>query len=154
MKKKDTKQGARFCKGQSGNPSGRPRGARNKTTLAVEALLDSEAEVLTRRAIERAKEGDSVALRLCLERILPPRKDRPVSFALPKIESAADAGKASTAILTEVATGDVTPLEAQAVLRLLEGHAKVLEVRDLEERMTTLELKAGTGSHGEQKEAP
>jgi hypothetical protein len=73
----------------------------------VEALLDGEAEALTRKAIERAKEGDSVALRLCLERILPPRKDRPVSFSLPKIESAADAGKASTAILTAVATGDV-----------------------------------------------
>jgi len=93
LEKTDTKQGARFRKGQSGNPSGRPRGARNKTTLAVEALLDGEAEVLTRKAIERAKDGDSVALRLCLERILPPRKDRPVSFALPKIESAADAGK-------------------------------------------------------------
>ena len=145
LEKTDTKHG---------NPSGRPRGARNKTTLAVEALLDGEAEVLTRKAIERAKDGDSVALRLCLERILPPRKDRPVSFALPKIESAADAGKASTAILTAVATGDVTPLEAEAVLGLLEGHAKVLEVRDLEERITTLELKAGTGSHGEQKEAP
>jgi Family of unknown function (DUF5681) len=152
LEKTDTKQGARFRKGQSGNPSGRPRGARNKTTLAVEALLDGEAEALTRKAIERAKEGDSVALRLCLERILPPRKDRPVSFALPKIESAADAGKASTAILTAVATGDVTPLEAEAVLRLLEGHAKVLEVRDLEERIATLELKAG--SHVEQKEAP
>ena len=101
----------------------------------MEALLDGEAEVLTRKAIERAKEGDSVALRLCLERILPPRKDRSVSFALPKIEGAADAGKASTAILTAVATGDVTPLEAEAVLRLLEGHAKVLEVRDLEERI-------------------
>ena len=84
LEKTDTKQGARFRKGQSGNPSGRPRGARNKTTLAVEALLDGEAEVLTRKAIERAKDGDSVALRLCLERILPPRKDRPVSFALPK----------------------------------------------------------------------
>jgi hypothetical protein len=116
LEKTDTKQGARFRKGQSGNPSGRPPGARNKTTLAVEALLDGEAEVLTRKAIERAKDGDSVALRLCLERILPPRKDRPVSFALPKIESVADAGKASTAILTAVATGDVTPLEAEAAL--------------------------------------
>ena len=66
LEKTDTKQGTRFRKGQSGNPSGRPRGARNKTTLAVEALLDGEAEVLTRKAIERAKDGDSVALRLCL----------------------------------------------------------------------------------------
>ena len=69
LEKTDTKQGARFRKGQSGNPSGRPRGARNKTTLAVEALLDGEAEVLPRKAIERAKEGDSVALgQSCMRR--------------------------------------------------------------------------------------
>jgi hypothetical protein len=81
LEKTDTKQGTRFRKGQSGNPSGRPRGARNKTTLAVEALLDGEAEALTRKAIERALEGDTTALRLCLDRLLPPRKGRPVSFA-------------------------------------------------------------------------
>jgi hypothetical protein len=64
LEKTDTKQGARFRKGQSGNPSGRPPGARNKTTLAAEALLDGEAEALTRKAIERALEGDTTALRL------------------------------------------------------------------------------------------
>ena len=72
LEKTDTKQGARFRKGQSGNPSGRPRGARNKTTRAVEALLDGEAEALTRKAIERALEGDTTALCLCLDRLLPP----------------------------------------------------------------------------------
>src|SRR4029077_7685570 len=41
--------------GQSGNPSGRPKGSRNRTTLAAEALLDGEAEQLTRKAIELAK---------------------------------------------------------------------------------------------------
>src|SRR5215211_4292561 len=65
-----------FQPGQSGNPSGRPPGSRNKTTLAVDALLDGEAETLTRKAIELAKAGDLVALRLCLDRICPPRKGR------------------------------------------------------------------------------
>ena len=65
----EPKQRGGFQPGQSGNPAGKPKGARNKTTLAVEALLDGEAEALTRKAIERALEGDSVALRLCLERI-------------------------------------------------------------------------------------
>ena len=70
------KQSGRFQKGQSGNPNGRPPGSRNKTTLAVDALLDGEAETLTRKAIELAKTGDVTALRLCLDRIAPVRKDR------------------------------------------------------------------------------
>jgi hypothetical protein len=76
-----------FMRGQSGNPAGRPRGAGNKTTLAVEALLDGEAKTITRKAIELAKAGDISALRLCLDRIAPPRKDRPVLFDVPKINS-------------------------------------------------------------------
>src|SRR5215216_2194924 len=77
--------------GVSGNPDGRPKGARNKTTLAVEQLLDGEAEAITRKAIELAKQGDIQAIRICMDRLCPSRKDRPVTFALPKLESAADA---------------------------------------------------------------
>jgi Family of unknown function (DUF5681) len=72
-----------FQPGLSGNPAGKPKGTRNKTTLAVEAPLDGEAETLTRKAIELAKAGDLAALRVCLDRIAPPRKDRPVLFELP-----------------------------------------------------------------------
>src|SRR5215207_9353524 len=88
-----------FQPGQSGNPSGRPPGSRNKTTLAVDALLEGEAETLTRKAIELAKAGDLVALRLCLDRICPPRKERPVSFALPAMSTAADAKLAASALV-------------------------------------------------------
>jgi Family of unknown function (DUF5681) len=76
-------RGRPFEPGISGNPSGRPKGSRNKTTMAVQALLDGKAEALTRKAIELAKGGDITALRLCMERILPPRKDRPLSFDFP-----------------------------------------------------------------------
>src|SRR5918993_443042 len=84
-----------FEPGRSGNPAGRPSGARNQTTRLMEELLDGEAETITRKAIELATGGDSVALRLCLERIIPTRKDRPVPFSLPPIDTAADAVKAS-----------------------------------------------------------
>jgi hypothetical protein len=60
----------------------------------MEALLDGESGALTRKAIELAKGGDMAALRLCLDRILPPRKDRPVTFALPAINSTNDAAAA------------------------------------------------------------
>jgi hypothetical protein len=66
---------APFRKEQSGNPAGRPKGARNKATVASETLLDGEAEAITRKAVEMALDGDTTALRLVMERILPPRKD-------------------------------------------------------------------------------
>ena len=139
LEKTETKQGARFRKGQSGNPSGRPRGARNKATLAVEALLDGEAEALTRKAIERALEGDTTALRLCLDRLLPPRKDRLVSFAMPLIENADGAARLMAAILAAVAAGELTPTEASEIARLVEVFAKTLELSEFEARLVALE---------------
>src|SRR6185437_11447625 len=81
----------KFKPGQSGNPKGRAKGSRNQMTLAMEALLDGESEALTRKAIELALGGDITALRLCLDRVLPPRKDRPVAFTLPTIATTYDA---------------------------------------------------------------
>lgn len=66
-----------FAKGVSGNPKGKIKGTKNLVTRAAEAMLDGEADKLTRKAIEMALSGDSFALRLCLERIIPPRKDLP-----------------------------------------------------------------------------
>jgi hypothetical protein len=83
----------RFSKGRSGNPRGKPKGARHRTTLAAEALLDGEAEALTRNAVELASAGDIAALRLCLDRILPLRRERPVRFKLPRLLSATDAAE-------------------------------------------------------------
>ena len=127
-----------FQPGQSGNPAGKLKGTRNKTTLAVEALLDGEAETLT-KAIELAKAGDLAALRVCLDRIAPPRKDRPVLFELPPVSSAADAAKAAAALLEAVAVGDLTPAEASELGKLIEAYIKALEATDFAERLTKLE---------------
>ncbi|WP_441258998.1 DUF5681 domain-containing protein [Bradyrhizobium sp. 521_C7_N1_3] len=133
------KQDTRFQPGQSGNPRGRPRGSRNQTTLAVEALLDGEAETLTRKAIELATGGDIQALRICLDRLCPPRREATVPFELPKIETAADAVKAMAAIVTAVADGDLTPGEAQAISALVQSFSKTIETADLEARIAKLE---------------
>src|SRR6478672_6677485 len=133
------KQDGRFKPRQSGNPSGRPRGARNRTTQAVEALFDGEAETITRKAIELAKGGDTVALRLCMERLCPPRRDRPVSFTMPVIESVADVTKASAALLEAVASGELTPSEAAELGKLVEAHVKAIELTDIQARLDALE---------------
>ena len=87
----------------------------------MEALLEGEAETFTRKAVEIALSGDTTAMRLCLDRILPPRKDRYVPFALPKLETAADAVKATAALVEAVAAGDLTPSEAGELSKLVDG---------------------------------
>jgi hypothetical protein len=132
-------RGRPFQRGRSGNPAGKPKGSRNKTTLAMEALLDGEADAIFRKAIEKAKDGDGIALRMCMERIVPPRKDRPVSFSLPPIKTAADALTATGALVAAVANGDLTPSEAVELSKLVEGFVKALEATDLAERIARLE---------------
>jgi hypothetical protein len=116
----------RFRPGQSGNPAGRPKGARNRSTIAAESLLEGEAEALTRKAIQLALAGDVTALRLCIERLVPPRKDRPISLELPPITSAADASNAVAAVLGAVADGRITPSEAIAVTGLIETLSRAI----------------------------
>jgi hypothetical protein len=134
---------APFQKGQSGNPAGRPKGARNKTTLAMEALLDGEAETLTRKAIEMAMMGDTTAMRLCMDRIMPPRKERPIMFTMPKMETAADAVKASAALVDAVANGDITPGEAGELSKLVDGFTKAVELHEIQQRLEKLEAAQG-----------
>jgi hypothetical protein len=123
----------------SSSPMASTASTRNKITLAVEALLDGEAETITRKAIELAKDGDLAALRLCLDRIAPPRKDRPVLFELPPVSSAADAANAAAALLEAVAVGDFTPAEASELGKLIEAYFKALEATDFAERLDKLE---------------
>jgi hypothetical protein len=116
----------------------RPRGARNSATLAVEALLDGEAEKLTRKAIEMALGGDTVTLRLCLEQIYPSRKDRPLSFALPPITSARDAADISAAVATAVSKGDITLSEAAEVAKLIDAYVRAYRTAELDDRIASV----------------
>jgi hypothetical protein len=132
-------RGRPFEPGNSGNPHGRPKGSRNKTTMVIEALFDGEAAAITRKAIEKAMEGDMAALRLCVERLLPARRDRPVVFELPKIATAADALEASSAVLAACAEGILSPREASEVMALVATHTRTLELTEIEVRLTALE---------------
>ncbi len=143
--KTEAKQKAHlFKKGQSGNPHGRPLGARNKATRAAEALLDGEAESLTRACVTAALGGDTAALRLCLERILPPRRDRPIDFKLSPISTAAEACVAVSEIVEAVSAGELTPTEATAIAGLVDAFVKALETRDLEARVLALEARVAS----------
>ncbi|MBL0407882.1 hypothetical protein JKG68_28685 [Microvirga aerilata] len=127
---------------QQGNP-GRPRGSRNKATMALEALLDGEAEAIARKAVEMALMGDTTAMRLCMDRILPPRKERPVMFAMPKLEKVGDAVKATAALADAVANGNITPGEAGELSKLVDGFTKAVELHEIQQRLDKLEAMQG-----------
>src|SRR6267378_5363352 len=118
-------RGRPFEKGRSGNPGGRRRGSRNKTTLAAAALLAGESEALTRKAVEMALGGDPTAMRLCMERVLPPCRERTVEFGQPPIAAARtgtscgpsphDVSRAMDAVTSALARGEITPGEAETI---------------------------------------
>jgi len=141
-------RGKVFEKGRSGNSAGRRVGSRNKATLAAMALLAGEAEGLTRRAVELAQAGDPMALRLCIERILPRCRERPVKFALPPIESAADIAAAMKAVTSALAGGDITPGEAGRIAGVVDTFVRAIETSDFDRRLQELEnqLKAPTAA--------
>jgi hypothetical protein len=118
---------------------GRPKGARNHVTLAVEALLEGEAESLTRTAIRLAQAGDTTALRLCLDRIAPPRRDRPIRAEVGALNSPKDALRAAASAIEAAGRGELTPAEAAAVVGLLEAYGRLFETAELEARLTALE---------------
>ncbi len=131
--------------GQSGNPGGRPVGSKHRATILAENLIDGQAQKLAQKAVDMALRGDVAALRLCLERLVPPRKERSVSFDLPKVETAADVLAAKSAVIEAVASGLLAPLEAQAMSTLLDGVSRTLEAQQFEERLAALEAKAERG---------
>ena len=139
LSQKKKARGKSFAKGVSGNPAGRPPGSRNKATEVALQLLEGEAEGLARKAIEKALDGDAAALRLCLERLIPVRKDRVIKLTLPPITSIEDVAGGFAALAAAVGKGDITPDEAQRITTLLEQYSKVLEAAELEQRVKQLE---------------
>jgi hypothetical protein len=130
-------RGRPFEKGRSGNPGGRRRGSRNKVTLAAAALLAGESEALTRKAVEMALGGDPTAMRLCMERVLPPCRERTVKFSLPPIEAACsgkscgpsphDVSLAMDAVTSALARGEITPGEAETIAGVVDTFVRAIE---------------------------
>lgn len=129
-----------FQKGQSGNPAGRPKGSRNKETLAAEILLDGEGVNITRKAIELALGGDITAIKYCLDRILPARKGRLINISLPALKSPKDSTRVMAAILKASTSGEITTSEAEGLSNIVMNYNKCYETQEFNERITRLEV--------------
>jgi Family of unknown function (DUF5681) len=128
-----------FQKGESGNPAGRPRGSRNRATLLMESLLADDAEAIGRKAIEMAKQGDMAAIRLCMDRLSPPRKGEPVAFELPPLDKPADSVVAAATIVAAVAAGELTPSEGADLAKVIDVYVRAIETKAFDERLTKIE---------------
>jgi hypothetical protein len=141
QKQRKRGSGRPFPPGKSGNPKGKPRGARSQTTLMAEKLMSDDADESVKAVIAAAKGGDIPAARLILERISPVRKGRPVQLNMPTVQTASDVAAAMAALTTAMASGDVTPDEAMTVAGVFEMRRKAIETAELEARISELEAR-------------
>jgi hypothetical protein len=123
---------------QKGNP-GRPRGSRNHATILAERRLSKDIKAIAEVVTKAAKEGDLTAARLCIERVVPPAKQRLVTFQMPEIRSIDDIAGAMQALWTAVSTGAIGIDEMLALTAVLERHSEIVHASELEKRITALE---------------
>src|SRR3984893_8908513 len=132
-------QAGRFQKGMSGNPRGKPKGVRARVTQLAEKLLEDDRDAIVRAVIAAAKGGDPTAMRLCVERLVPLRKGRPIVFDLPPVKMAADIAGAVGELARAMAAGELTTDEASAAASVIEMHRRAIEMTDIERRLQKLE---------------
>ena len=130
----------RFTRGNRGGP-GRPAGLPNRKTRQLEALLEQDAEGLVAVLIKKARAGDATALRIAFDRLLPPRRNRPIEIALPPINALADLTAAHNAVLAALNVGEISASEAQSLAAVIETQRKSLEATALEDKVRQLEAR-------------
>lgn len=128
----------KFKKGVSGNSRGRPKGARDKR-IELRKLFEPHAPALIKKAVEMALAGDTTAMRLCLDRIVAPKKDDPIT--LPELRDKPTLSAKAQLVLDFVSDGEITPGEADGVMKTITGLLKVREFDEIEKRVAELEKR-------------
>ncbi len=137
-----TQRGRPWKPGTSGNPQGRPPGARHRTTVALEKLMAADAESIVRTVLTAAEQGDMTAARMVLDRVVPPIKERPISLDLPFLDGVESVAEAHSRIVAAVAAGELLPSEGHSLAALLESRVRVAEATKLERLLRELEVSA------------
>lgn len=117
---------------------GRPKGSGNMTR-ELRDLLDQYCVPVVRKCMAEALKGKPVALRLCMERMIPVRRDSPVGMEMPGIATVPEIQSASASVLQEVAGGNLTPLEGETICKMLENLRRAIETGELSSRIDKLE---------------
>ena len=130
-----------FKPGKSGNPKGRPPGIIDRRT-AFKKFIEKDAEAIIKKTVKLAKDGDIAAIRLCIDRIIPPirSKDEPVN--IPNLDGGKTLTEQAQIIITAIGLAEISPTEGTAVLTALASKARIDEIDELERRIKYLEGKS------------
>lgn len=129
-----------FQKGTSGNPSGRPKGSVDKRAL-LRLMLEPFAVELIAKLVNEAREGNMQAMKLIIERIIPPARENPIVLKLPALTDAEACSLAQAKIVAAVTNEQLMCSEASAISALVENCRKALETDELAKRLSALEEK-------------
>ncbi|MEI6548613.1 MAG: DUF5681 domain-containing protein, partial [Burkholderiales bacterium] len=129
---------AKFQPGQSGNPSGKAKGLKDKRT-ALRAMLQPHAQNLMDTAVRLALGGDTTALRICMDRLVAPIREEHIKVTIPKINSPDDCTTAQANVLNAVAAGEMLPSEGQVLAGLIDGLRRAFETSELSKRVAVIE---------------
>jgi hypothetical protein len=137
----------RFKPGQSGNPAGRPRGARNKASMLAQKLMENQTEAVVQTVIDAALTGDMQACKLIVERLLPPAKERAIQadLKLPATITTENAPLVFAAILKATASGGLCPGEGETLQRMMQMYLTAVEYTTLTRRIEELEARQDGG---------
>lgn len=127
-----------FKPGQSGNPSGRPKGSKNVAGRLLGELED-DLPALLEATKKKALGGDTAALRLLLERTLPAKKPEGKAVSIPALIDAQTLTDKATAIVDAIASGDIAPDIGAQLISAIGATAKITEFDDLLKRIEALE---------------
>jgi len=134
-------RGRPFAPGNRLGP-GRPKGSRNKEKSPGQHLLDRYGVSVVGKCISLAMQGDQSALRLCMERISPARRDACIRLSLPAVRTARDVDKAGEKVTQAIQRGDITPADGARMMNILESRLRIIESVQLESRLEKLEAAA------------
>ncbi len=104
-------------------------------------MLNEHGEALLKKCVVMALQGDRAAMRLCMDRLVPPCKESPAQFRLPSLTTAAGLAEAQAAVLEAYSRGQLTPSQAATISELLEKYRQSFETEQLEARLQALEQR-------------
>ena len=133
--------GNKFKPGESGNPDGRPVGSKDKRTQYRE-LFEPHADALIQKAIDLALDGDTTCLKMCIDRLVSPFRAKNATVILDDIEGTLT--EKGEKIINAMGKGELSPSDASSMLSALAAQARIIEIIDLEERISKLEAKNGS----------
>lgn len=128
-----------FKKGQSGNPKGRPKGTSQAAKLR-HAIQDDLQDIIN-AMVEAAKMGDTSAAAILLDRAIPKLKPQTPPTQVPRLAKADSLTDKASAVLDAAASGELDPDTALALIGAVSKLARVVEIDDIEKRLTALEGK-------------